>query len=179
MPSIPGMRMSLMITSGCSRDRRCNIASPLSKVIVVIPACSSARSSTHRIERSSSMTHTLLLLLAMRLLQRQIDAEDGRAWFRFALDQTAVLAHDALRDGQPQTGAVGAPADHRVVHAIEEVGWNAGTVVGDVEAQHLTVAGGADRELADDPARQTNHRRRCFLQCLLRVADDVQQRLNQ
>src|SRR4029453_11130191 len=128
------MRMSLMITSGCSRERGCSIASPLSNVIVVIPACSSARSSTHRIERSSSMTHTLLVLLAMRLLQGDIDAEDGRARLRFTLDQAAVLTHDALRDRQPQTGTVSASADHRVVHAVEQIGRNAGGVIGNVDA---------------------------------------------
>src|SRR5262249_45354919 len=156
IPSMPGIRMSLTMTSGRSRLRRCSIVSPLSKDIGVIPACSSARSRTHRIERSSSTTHTLLF--GMRLLQRQINAENRRARLRLALDESAVLPDDALCDRQPEAGAIGAPADHRVIHAVEQFRRDAWAVVGDLEAQHLAMTGRTDRELPDDARAETDLR---------------------
>src|SRR3954454_5137934 len=115
----------------------------------------------------------------MGLLQWQVDAEGGRTRFRFALDQTAVLTDDALRDRKAQSGTVRATADHRVVHSVEESRGNAGPVCGYVEPQYEAVTRRADRELADDPRAESDLRSGRLLECLLGVARDVQQRLDQ
>ena len=59
---MPGMRMSLMMTSGRSESMRSMSWSPSEKLSLSMPAWLSARSSTQRIELSSSTTQTLACL---------------------------------------------------------------------------------------------------------------------
>jgi hypothetical protein len=58
MPELPGMRMSVSSTSGASARSAANAGSAESKARGTIPLARRARSSTHRIEASSSTSHT-------------------------------------------------------------------------------------------------------------------------
>ena len=65
-PSIPGMRISLMMASGTSPSRWPRSSSPFSKQRVMMPAWVRAFSSTQRIDRSSSAIQTELAWLMRR-----------------------------------------------------------------------------------------------------------------
>src|SRR3989344_5490358 len=107
------MRMSEMTTSGRCRSSRSAISLAESKHFTLISAWLSAFSSTQRMERSSSMTHTMSCL-AMAILQREVNAEHGMPRTAAALDQAAMLGDDVLRDRQSQSGSAGLGRDHRV-----------------------------------------------------------------
>src|SRR3990170_3742341 len=119
-PLTPGMRMSVMIASGCVRASSSATPSAESKQRTAMPACSSAFSSTQRMERSSSMTHTVSGL-AIGALERQVDGEDGLARAARALDQAAVAADDVLGDGQTEPRAFRPAGDHGVENVLPQV----------------------------------------------------------
>lgn len=66
-PSMPGMRMSVMMASGGARSRASSTPAALSNEVTSMSACRSAFSKTQRMERSSSMTKMRLLLFMVGL----------------------------------------------------------------------------------------------------------------
>src|SRR3989344_1606582 len=111
-PLTPGMRMSVMMASGCMRSSSSAISFAESKLFTTMPAFSSAFSSTQRMERSSSMTQTMFGL-AMAQLQWKINRENGPPRAAAEFDQSAVLVDDVLRDREPEAGAVAPAGDPR------------------------------------------------------------------
>src|SRR3990172_5001160 len=138
-PLMPGMRMSEITTSGRWRSSRSAISFAESKVFTAMSAWVRAFSSTQRMERSSSMTHTISCL-AMTVLQWQINAEHGMPRAAVALDQAAMLGDDVLRDGQAEAGAAGLAGHHRIKNVFLDFLGDARAVVLDVGAQHQAVA---------------------------------------
>src|SRR3989338_118484 len=175
-PLTPGMRMSVMIASGCVRASSSATPSAESKQRTAMPACSSAFSSTQRMERSSSLTHTVSGL-AIGALERQVDGEDGLARAARALDQAAVAADDVLGDGQTEPRAFRPAGDHGVENVLLQVLGYPRAVVLEIGAQHQAVALMADREVAFGARADLDDA--TVLDRLGGVAHDVEHRLDQ
>ena len=107
-PSIPGMRMSVIKTSGNSEALVINASSTLAgaaKPRTSIVSRCNAFSSTQRTESSSSTTHTLIFSLVFImdvstisrwLNNRQIHHEHCPAWSRFVFDQSLLPVNQIL-----------------------------------------------------------------------------------
>src|SRR3989344_5660762 len=175
-PLTPGMRISEITTSGRCRSSSSTISFAESKLFTAMSAWVRAFSSTQRMERSSSMTHTMSCL-AMAVLQRKVNAEHGMPRTAAALDQAAMLGDDVLRDGQSQSGSAGLGRDHRVENMFLDFLGNARAVVLDVGAQHQAVAFLPDGETALDVRPQADYP--FVLNRLRRIAHDVEYRLNE
>src|SRR5579863_1615409 len=114
-PLRPGMRMSVMRTSGASERKAINTLSAWSKHFAAMPLPFSAFSSTHRIEASSSTYQTCSGFAFMsRGVHRQRDDEYGPARRAVEFDQTSVTADEVLRDAESQSRTVGAPRHQRI-----------------------------------------------------------------
>src|SRR5262249_40536668 len=108
-PDTSGIRMS---TSARSKGRERNAASasaPLGTVTTVWPLCEQARSSTQRMDSSSSATRMVPGRLAsgvdMLLTHGKGDGESGApAGARLVGDDAAVLGDDAVTDGESEAG---------------------------------------------------------------------------
>src|SRR5581483_8138412 len=175
MPSVPGMRMSARMTAGFSFSSLRMARSALSRQRTGMPACVSAFSSTQRLARSSSTTHTGAD--SVIVVERQQHAEDGMAGAALAFDGAAVLVDQAAGDRQSEAGAVGASRDHGVEDLVGDLGRHAGAGVDDLHAQgeavtlavqgHLPLGARAQRDFT-----ATGHR-------LAGVVHHVQERLHQ
>src|SRR5690625_7250893 len=97
-PSVPGMRMSLMITSGVSWFSWRRAPSADSNVRVSRAALVRAFSNTQRMERSSSMSQ-MRFDFGISGPQGQVKGEAGRAGHTVAFDETLVLMDQLLGDG--------------------------------------------------------------------------------
>src|SRR5262245_40352277 len=98
-----------------------------------MPPCLSARSSTQRIDVSSSTTQTLSVFDGFMVVERQQDREHGVTGTAVELDQPVVPGHQVLRDGETETRAVGTPRDQRIKDRVLELGRNARAVVLDLD----------------------------------------------
>src|SRR6185437_8605585 len=168
-PEVPGMRMSLSTTCGVSSPNRSSAWRAFSNVRCAMPSRASAFSNTQRIERSSSITQTgLVIANASRVRSlspgrglgrgsirgpfhhRQQDREPRAPWNALELDEAAVLAHEALRERQAQAGAALAAAHQRIEDALGELRRDARAVVLDRHGDRMAVAVARDRHLARD-----------------------------
>src|SRR5690606_20725757 len=100
------MRMSVISTSGRAWRKAANAGSACSKAVAVMPAWRSARSSTQRMEASSSTTQTSSGLMFCDM-EGQQQSEDGGTGTAVELDQSVVAAGQILRHRQTQAGAIG------------------------------------------------------------------------
>src|SRR3989344_200101 len=175
-PLTPGMRMSVMMASGRMRSSSSAMSFAESKLFTVMPAFSSAFSSTQRMERSSSITQTRFGL-DMVVPPRQVERKNRLARTAGEFNQAAVPANDVLGNGKPETGAVGTAGDHRVKDMLLQVFGNTRAVVFDFDAQRQPMTFVADGELAFDACAQTHGA--IVVHGLYRVAHDIQHRLNQ
>src|SRR5688500_19330904 len=99
--------MSVISTSGRSRLNAASAVSAWSKAVGDIPPWRSARSSTQRIEASSSTSQTLRGFSEMDM-EGQQDRELGQTGTTLELDQAVVTADQVLCDGEAESRAVGA-----------------------------------------------------------------------
>ena len=90
---------------GSSRRSALSTASDSSNSVVAMPPCLSARSSTQRIEASSSTTQTLSMFAEPVVVEGQQDREDGASGPTLELDQAVVAADQVLRYGEAKAGA--------------------------------------------------------------------------
>src|SRR5690554_5898133 len=179
-PSMPGMRTSLRIASGCSSSSLANSGCAESKTSVSKPADVSALSRTQRIERSSSTIQTLAACV-MTQLQWYKQVKAGMPRLRNKFDQSLVLIHDRLGNGQTQPRSLRPTAHHGVKNGIGNVVGNARPVIDDLQRAHQPVPFGAQGNLAQGTGSQGDLRRggiRLFHR-LHGVADNVQDRLYQ
>ena len=79
-PSIPGIRMSDNKTSGVFVANAFSTSFALSKVAQLKPAPVSARSSTQRMELSSSTIQTIPRCIETSLANRQVNRKFGMTW---------------------------------------------------------------------------------------------------
>ncbi len=92
-----------------------------------MPPCRSARSSTQRIEASSSTSQTLsafVCFIGVLNGSRMVKMVLARAAVEF--DQAVVTADQVLRDGKPEPGALGAAGDQRIEQGVAQLGGTPG-----------------------------------------------------
>src|SRR5262245_15357495 len=133
-PLRPGMRMSVMSTSGRSRRNAASAVSAWSNAVADIPPWRSARSSTQRMEASSSTSQTLRGFSEMDM-ERQQDRELGETGTALELDQAVVTADQVLRDRQTEARAVGTSGHQRVEKSVAQSIGYARTVVFELHAR--------------------------------------------
>src|SRR5215470_15961645 len=97
IPLSPGMRTSVINTSGADRRSASSTPRTSPKVVVSMPLWLRARSSTQRMEASSSTSQTLRDLVVIGG-NRQQDREYGASRFAVELDEPAVPRDEVLRD---------------------------------------------------------------------------------
>src|SRR4029453_3163230 len=109
-PERSGMRMSIRARSKLRACRASSASGPLATVTTVCPCCAHARSSTQRIDSSSSATRMVSGRSgsgAGMVLAHGKWAADARAPARARMvgDDAAVLGDDTVADRQPEPGA--------------------------------------------------------------------------
>src|SRR4029450_10752205 len=109
-PETSGMRMSISARSKVRARRAASASTPLDTVTTVCPCCAHARSSTQRIDSSSSATRMVPGRsgsgVDMVLAHGKRDAEArAAARARLVRDDAAVLGDDTVADRQPEPGA--------------------------------------------------------------------------
>src|SRR5437870_9341204 len=127
MPLTPGIRISEISTCGVSASSAVSTSWACAKARQGRLALASARSSTQRIERSSSTIQIGFMLHASS--QRQKNPKIGAPWSAFEVDRAAVLVNELLRDRQPQPAAAFSPRHQRVEHALPQLVGNPGSVI--------------------------------------------------
>src|SRR6188474_1814101 len=148
-PLRPGMRISVTSTSGSSRRNALSTASDSSNNVVLMPPCLSARSSTQRIEASSSTTQTLSMFAEPVVVEGQQDREHGAPGPTLELDQAVVAADEVLSYGEAKAGAARAPRHERIEDRVLELRWNARSVVLNLDAGDDAVAAAADARIGE------------------------------
>src|SRR5688572_15340707 len=143
-PLRPGMRISVTSTSGSSRRNALSTASDSSNKVVLMPPCLSARSSTQRIDASSSTTQTLSMFAEPVVVEGQQDREHGASGPALELDQAVVAADQVLCNGEAKAGAARAPRHKRIEDRVLELHRNARSVVLDLDAGDDAVVAAAD-----------------------------------
>ena len=77
-------------------------------------------------------------------MEWQQDGEDGLTGAAFEFDEAVVTAHEILRDGETESGAVRTTCDQRIEQRVAQLLWHAGTVVLELHARDESVATRAD-----------------------------------
>src|SRR5262245_16254433 len=175
-PLRPGMRMSVTSTSGSSRRSALSAASDSSNSVVAMPPCLSARSSTQRIEASSSTTQTLSIVGELIVVKRQQDREHRAPGSAFELDEPVVAPDQVLRHREAEPRAAGAPGHERIEDRVLELGSDAGSVILDLDAGHDAKAAAADARVGERARAQ--HDATLLTDRLDCVAAEVEQRLD-
>src|SRR5512135_2925677 len=175
-PLRPCMRMSVTSTSGTPWRSAASAASACSNARVSRPACLSARSSTQRMEASSSTIQTSSALAEFMVVEWQEDGEDGAPRTAVELDQPVVAADEVLRDGEAEAGAALAARDERIEHGVLDFAGHPGAVVLDLDARDDAIAPAADARVRERPRAQ--HDAPAGAHRLDRVADEVEPRLD-
>src|SRR5690349_14442770 len=106
-----------------------------------MPPWRSARSSTQRIEASSSTSQTLSGFTDM---EGQQDREKGQAGATLELDQTVVTADQVLRDREPESRAIRTSGDERIEQRLAQVVGHAGSVIFELHARDQAMTARAD-----------------------------------
>src|SRR6188474_11588 len=175
-PLRPGMRISVTSTSGSSRRNALSTASDSSNNVVLMPPCLSARSSTQRIEASSSTTQTLSMFAEPVVVEGQQDREHGAPGPTLELDQAVVAADEVLSYGEAKAGAARAPRHERIEDRVLELRWNARSVVFNLDAGDDAVAAAADARIGERARAQHDSTLRAH--GLHGVSTEVQERLD-
>src|SRR5471030_148256 len=102
---------------------------PLSKAVQFKPAPVRARSSTQRMELSSSTIQTIPRCIRTSLANRQVNREFGMSWPTVKFNFTRMLINQTARDGQAQPCAPFAATDHGVKKCILQMCRDAGAVI--------------------------------------------------
>jgi len=142
-----------------------------------MPACLSARSSTQRIEASSSTSQTFRVFAEFIAVERKEDAEHGAAGPAVELDQAVVPADEVLCDSEPESGAALPPRHERIENGVLELRGHAWAVVLDLDAGDDAIAAAADARVGERARAQHDSSSRA--DGLDRVTPEVQQRLDQ
>src|SRR5262245_54571083 len=143
-PLLPGMRISVINTSGTSALNASRAASACSKVFASIPLCLSARSSTQRMDASSSTSQTCRGLTAMRILDGQKDGKHSVSRHALELYEPVVPDHQILGNGQPQPASLLSSGHQRIEQCVANVRRHARAIVFELDAGYQTVARGTD-----------------------------------
>src|SRR5471030_206153 len=112
---------------------------PLSNVVQCKPAPVSARSSTQRMELSSSTIQTIPRCIRTSLANRQENREFGVSWPTVKFNFTRMLINQTARDGQAQTCASLAATDHGVKKGVLQMGRYAGAVIFNIDTGRQTI----------------------------------------
>jgi hypothetical protein len=135
---MPGMRISLMTTSGCSRSRRA-ACFPHLKALALDARLYQGSLEHPAYRLSSSTTQTFLYFACQLSMGRKMEKQVSPGSLS-QLEQAAVAMHDGLGDGQAQPRALGATADHGHEQRLAQVRGNARAVVDDIDAADQAVA---------------------------------------
>src|SRR5918995_133450 len=178
-PLRPGMRMSVINTSGRSRRKAASAVSAWSKAVGDIPPWRSARSSTQRMEASSSTSQTLRGFSEMDM-ERQQDRELGQTGTTLELDQAFVATDQILRDRKTEPRAVGAPGHEWIEERVAQMVGHARTVVFELDAGDEPVTARADVDVGQRARAQHDAAlaARVLRDRLQRVATEVEHRLD-
>src|SRR5678815_3613187 len=179
-PLRPGMRISVISTSGRSRRNAASAVSAWSNAVGAIPPWRSARSSTQRIEASSSTSQTLRGFTEVDDMEGQQDRKLGQAGPALELDQAIVTAHQVLRDREPESGAIRTPGDERIEQRLAQVVGHARPVVFELHARDQAMTAGADVHVGQRARAQYDATLAAVVlrDRLQRVAAEVEHRLD-
>src|SRR5688500_12939610 len=86
-----------------------------------MPPWRNARSSTQRMEASSSTSQTLSDLIGVCNMEWQQDSEDGLSGAAVVFDQSVVAAHQVLSQREAEAGAVGASCHERIKQGVAQL----------------------------------------------------------
>src|SRR5262245_7558202 len=141
-PETSGIRMSTRARSKLRARRASSASAPLATVTTVWPCCAQARSSTQRIDSSSSATRMVPETsgsgVDMILAHGKGDAKAGAtAGARLVGDDAAVLRDDAMAQRQAEAGPARLGGEERGEEVALGVLGDAGTVVGDGDREEL------------------------------------------
>src|SRR5262245_17924563 len=151
-PDCPGMRMSVMSTSGDSRRSASSAGSAASNARGAMPPLRKARSSTQRMEASSSTSQTrreerLMSHHSCRITQGQQQRENGPSRLALEFDEPAVTGDEVLCDGEPEARPARPPGDERIENARAQLRRHAGAIVLDLHTRDEAMARGADAHI--------------------------------
>src|SRR5882757_10112049 len=147
IPSVPSILRSVTRTPGKSALSRPSAETASAQTITSKPASSSHWVTACRIEASSSTNRTgprsgMDRLLHCRLQDqaRKLDDEFGAAAGAvLRMHAAAEILHDAVGDGEPEPKALAdrLGSHERIENALDHLGRNARTVVGDADADRV------------------------------------------
>src|SRR5262249_23321991 len=109
-------------------------------------------------------------------MKRQHDGETGAPRLALPLDRALVLAHQILRQRQPQPGSPFAPRDQWKKYLVAQLVWYTRPVIDDLDRYSERVKPACESDLARDARAQ--HDVSVALHGLGRIAHDVEQRLD-
>src|SRR5210317_1426316 len=158
IPLMPGMRTSVIRTSGTASPSASSRCSARSKLRVSISACLSAFSSTQRTDWSSSTIQTVNGRLAMcaSLFERNAHKEHRLAGPAFEFDESTVTTDQLLGGRQAKAGSLRATGHQRVEHRVLQFGWYTGAVIFDFYRCYDSMTHVADSEVGHRAAAQRN-----------------------
>src|SRR4029450_7498254 len=182
-PERSGMRMSIRARSKLRACRASSASGPLATVTTVCPCCAHARSSTQRIDSSSSATRMVPGRSGsggdMVLAHRQGDAEAGPATGgRLVRNDAAVLGDDAMAHPHPESAASRLGGEEGGEEVALRLLGHARAVVRDGDREELV----AMRPAADMVARldaRGDGELAAAAECLDGILDQVQEHLRQ
>src|SRR5690606_6264995 len=148
------MRMSVISASGCSRCSAASAVSACSKDTGCMPPWHSARSSTQRMEASTSTSQTSSGFDVFCSMESQQDRAGGQTGGALELDQPVVATDQVLRDGEAEPGAARAPGDERIEQGHSQVLGYAGAVVLELHAGDQAMARRPDAHVRQRPRAQ-------------------------
>src|SRR3954466_3832676 len=109
-----------------------------------MPPCRKARSRTHRMEASSSTSHTLRGLVGIWSMEWQQNSESGQTWTALKLDEAVMTADEILPHCKPQSGSVYTPPQHRAKEGVAQMFGNTWAVVFELHARNESITPRAD-----------------------------------
>src|SRR3990172_7297802 len=175
MPLDPGIRTSVISTSGWPCSSAANALSACSKERGCRPPWRNARSSTQRIDASSSTSQTSSGLF-IHVLHRQEQREHRPSRAAVEFNDPAVPGRDVLRNGKSQAGPARVDGNQRIENSLAEFGRHAGPVVLELQGSHQPVAEGPNRRLGQRAAAK--HDLAALAERLHRVTRKIQHRLH-
>src|SRR4051812_3269773 len=152
-PELPGMRMSETSTCGQPVVSSSMASCARANVLNGMPSRVSAFSNTHRMDRSSSTTHTGFIYASGKrrrdgrhslfwgvgsaaypvLVQRQHDAKACSPRLAVDFDHAFVMMNERLRQSQPETASAVPPGHQRKEDFFPDSAGNARSVIGHLQ----------------------------------------------
>src|SRR5262245_2753706 len=144
-----------------------------------MPPWRNARSSTQRIEASSSTSQTLRGFSEMDM-EGQQDRELGQSGTALEFDQAVVTADEVLRDSETEPGAIGTAGHERIEQGFAQVVGHARTVVFELHAGDESMPARADVDVGQRSRTQHDAAFAAGVPCdrLQRVAPEIEHRLD-